>query len=197
MTERELHTISTHVGVAFDFSNPTAEQIVVEDIAQALSNICRYGGHVERPYSVAQHAVFVRDLVIQAGHPELGFAALHHDSHEAYIGDMPTPLKVMVGEEYATIQDTVNRVVAEALNIDVVDFTHDVVKAADYRALEIEGVQLKSGTGSLLFARALDISPHIQDGDPIITPLMSYDAKREFLWAHDYEVRKRREPAYT
>jgi 5'-deoxynucleotidase YfbR-like HD superfamily hydrolase len=45
-------------------------------------------------YSVAQHSVIVSELVEQrGGDAEDAFAALMHDATEAYLGDMPHPLK--------------------------------------------------------------------------------------------------------
>lgn len=188
------HVITTDSGIAFDFDRPSSEMVCVEDIARALSNVCRFGGHVVQHYSVAQHAVFVRDLVVGLGHPELGFAALHHDSHEAYTGDIPTPLKVMLAPAYYNITDRVDTAIAEAFGIDPNEFDHAVIKTADAQVLRYEGVQLKSGPGAHRFAQAMGF----QAIDvPQITPLSPRSAEREFLAAHDAEVRARREPAYA
>lgn len=61
-------------------------------MARALSKICRFGAQATAVYSVAQHAVEVAARVPE----ELRLAALHHDSHEAYVGDLPTPLKLLI-----------------------------------------------------------------------------------------------------
>jgi len=64
------------------------------DIARALSNLCRFGGHSRAFYSVAQHSVIVSDLLEQTGAPpDEVMAALLHDAAEAYLGDLPHPLK--------------------------------------------------------------------------------------------------------
>src|ERR687896_2738166 len=73
---------------------PDPEQLDAGDIARALTNQCRFGGHCRAFYSVGQHSVLVSELVEQrGGDVEDAFAALMHDAAEAYLGDMPHPLK--------------------------------------------------------------------------------------------------------
>ena len=74
--------------------DPDPEQLDIGDIARALANQCRFGGHCRVFYSVAQHSVIVSELVEErGGDVEDVFAALMHDASEAYLGDMPHPLK--------------------------------------------------------------------------------------------------------
>jgi hypothetical protein len=74
--------------------DPDPAQLDAGDIARALANQCRFGGHCRVFYSVAQHSVIVSELVEQrGGDAEDAFAALMHDATEAYLGDMPHPLK--------------------------------------------------------------------------------------------------------
>jgi len=64
------------------------------DIATALSNLCRFGGHSSAFYSVAQHSAIVADLLERDGAaPDELMAALLHDAAEAYLGDLPHPIK--------------------------------------------------------------------------------------------------------
>lgn len=73
---------------------PDPGQIDPGDIARALANQCRFGGHSRVFYSVAQHCVIVSRVVeARDGDVEDVFAALMHDAAEAYLGDMPHPLK--------------------------------------------------------------------------------------------------------
>src|SRR5262245_43911318 len=86
-----LQTVSGRFVNPFD---PDPEQIEIGDIARALANVCRFGGHCRSFYSVAQHSVIVSELVEQrGGDVEDCFAALMHDATEAYLGDMPHPIK--------------------------------------------------------------------------------------------------------
>jgi hypothetical protein len=69
--------------------DPRPEEIHIHDIAVALSNLCRFGGHVREFYSVAQHSVHVAALC----GPEDALWGLLHDASEAYLGDIIRPLK--------------------------------------------------------------------------------------------------------
>jgi uncharacterized protein len=70
------------------------EDIDPADIARALANTCRFGGHSRAFYSVAQHSAIVCDLLAERGAtPDELMAALLHDAAEAYLGDLPHPLK--------------------------------------------------------------------------------------------------------
>src|SRR4051794_24417338 len=109
MTRTTTAIETSPTGTLFDFADSRPEMVHVEDIARSLSLQCRFGGFVSRFYSVAEHALLVHRLVRDVAGPELAFAALHHDSHEAYLGDIPTPLKKLLGwrfEELAWEVDT-------------------------------------------------------------------------------------------
>lgn len=87
--------ILTYSGMYINPLNPDPSAIRIIDIAHALGNNCRYGGHCPRFYSVAEHSLLVRNLMKQQKHdPIVLFAALMHDAEEAYMLDMPTPVKV-------------------------------------------------------------------------------------------------------
>lgn len=81
--------IQTYTGRQFWPLDPWAEDVCIEDIAHALSNQCRYTGHTREFYSVAQHSVAVANYVGRRW-AEYG---LLHDAAEAYLIDLPRPLK--------------------------------------------------------------------------------------------------------
>lgn len=83
------------------------EDIEIFDIAHALGMVCRYGGHVRRFYSVAEHCVILSHTV----DPEHALWALLHDATEAYVGDMVWPLKEEI-PEYKAIEDRLMKVIA-------------------------------------------------------------------------------------
>lgn len=81
--------IQTFTGQQFWPLDPRPEEIHIEDIAHSLSLQCRYAGHCSEFYSVAQHSV----LIAQAMPRELALWGLLHDAAEAYVVDVPRPLK--------------------------------------------------------------------------------------------------------
>ena len=90
---KEGTSIVTANGV-YSYTSPTAESISIADIAQGLAHECRYLGHVDSHYSVAQHCVHIAEALYYTNRPmELCLLGLLHDAPEAYFGDMPSPLK--------------------------------------------------------------------------------------------------------
>jgi uncharacterized protein len=86
-----LQTVSGRWVNPFD---PDPAQFDAGDIARALANQCRFGGHSRVFYSVAQHCVIVSRVVEErGGDVEDVFATLMHDAGEAYLNDMPHPVK--------------------------------------------------------------------------------------------------------
>jgi uncharacterized protein len=112
-----LQTVSGRWVNPFD---PDPSQLDAGDIARALANQCRFGGHSRVFYSVAQHAVIVSELVEQrGGDVEDVFAALMHDATEAYLGDMPHPLKHRspLGAAFKLAEDHLERALRERFRI--------------------------------------------------------------------------------
>lgn len=91
----------TFTGQCVDLLNPDPDTINITDIAWSLSHICRYNGHTNRFYSVAQHSVLVSQWLQEQPLPDitplgrkmLYWFALMHDAAEAYIGDSVTLIK--------------------------------------------------------------------------------------------------------
>ena len=116
-------SISTVSGRFFDIPAPDQYQYDIDEIATALSNICRYTGHVEKFYSVAEHSVLVSRLV-----PErLALAGLLHDASEAFVGDVSSPLKKLL-PEYREIEDRVQHAIARWFDVPY-PFPHEVHEA--------------------------------------------------------------------
>lgn len=85
----------TYSGRVVETYQPDPLSIDPIDIAHALSFQCRFNGHCRRFYSVAEHCVTVSKIVS----PEAAAWGLLHDAHEAYIGDIPSPIKREIGAD--------------------------------------------------------------------------------------------------
>lgn len=144
MTQHANNTYSilTASGIYFDLADPKPDMVRIDDIAQALSKLCRYTGHCEKFYSVAQHSV----LVSMEVPPEHALAALLHDAHEAYTGDMNRPLKNLIRQN-TQAHDVVTRSIDFAIHrhfgldlkyITEGEWENTVIKHADSRLLMTE-----------------------------------------------------------
>lgn len=87
---------------------PRPEDFDLHDIAHALSQICRFGGHTLRYYSAAQHSTMV-------GHLSASLVGHMHDATEAYLGDMVRPLKYSMSE-YLAVEDRMWNVICDAFD---------------------------------------------------------------------------------
>lgn len=104
--------IQTYTGRKFHFLNPTLEEIDIRDIAHALSNMCRFGGHVKKFYSVAEHSLYVSDKCSD----ENKLWGLLHDATEAYLVDIPKPIKGFL-TNYVEMENTLMKAIAQKFGL--------------------------------------------------------------------------------
>jgi hypothetical protein len=131
--------IQTFTGKRFTPTNPNPESIVILDIAHALSMQCRFSGHVKKFYSVAQHSVLVSYLCNQ----EDSLWGLLHDATEAYLVDVPSPLK-RSGKFDAYLEFEKNMQTAICKRFGLEDKEPPSVKKADSLLLATEARDLMS-----------------------------------------------------
>lgn len=81
--------IVTYSGNKFNVFNPNSSSVNIEDIAHALAMCTRFNGHLKHYYSIAEHCWHMSYLV----EPQFALAALMHDAAEAYLSDIPRPIK--------------------------------------------------------------------------------------------------------
>lgn len=128
--------IQTHSGEAFDLQNPAHNAIKIEDIAHALSQICRYTGHTSKFYSVAQHSLMVSHIVNRLGGDiQEQLHGLLHDAQEAYVNDIASPFKVLL-PYYQTIERGIEVRIATKFGLSMQK--PERVRKADTLALLIE-----------------------------------------------------------
>lgn len=130
-------SIQTYTGIEFYALDPRVEEIEPADIVHALSCICRFGGHARRFYSVAEHSVLVASKVS----PEARLAALLHDAAEAYLGDVPRPIKKSISQ-IAEWENAILRCVWARFGISPTDEILAEVRRADDMALATESEQI-------------------------------------------------------
>jgi uncharacterized protein len=133
--ERTGGYMRTYTGLEFYPLAPRAEDVNIIDIAVALSRMCRFGGHTNEFYSVAQHSVYVSYEVP----PEHALTALMHDATEAYCVDVPRPIKRHL-TNYKEIEDGIWQAIA--LQFDLPATLPECVHYADNSVLLAEKEQL-------------------------------------------------------
>lgn len=124
--------MQTFSGRQFWPLDPDPALIDIVDIAHALSNACRFAGHVTRFYSVAEHCVLMSMMVSPAAQRW----ALLHDASEAYLVDVPRPVKPFL-PGYREAEDAVMRAVCARFHLEM----PAEVKEADNRILSDERAQ--------------------------------------------------------
>lgn len=139
--------IQTFTGEKFFPLSPRHSDLVLEDVAHALSLICRYTGHCCRFYSVAEHSVLVSQEVERRAIAEgkdwravrdLARWGLMHDASEAYIADVSRPIKRLPAfEQYREAEARLQGVIAERFGL-LAGGEPELVKAVDVEILSNE-----------------------------------------------------------
>jgi uncharacterized protein len=137
INDNHLGCFNTVNGVIFNLAEPDPDMVLAADIVTGLSNYCRFGGHMTKFYSVAQHCVLVALLAPAS----LRKAALLHDASEAYLGDVIKPLKNILGDTYMNLEAMVMNVITERYQVSESDL--EAVKEYDKQAVVLEDQALR------------------------------------------------------
>lgn len=170
MQQQTKTSIGLADGSFFCFENPENHDYPIELIAHSLSKLCRFNGHCKKFYSVAEHSVLVSRIVPV----RYALVGLLHDASEAYVGDMPSPLKRMI-PQYKEIEERVQAAMAKAYNLPY-PFPHEIHEAdkAVYRA---ERSQIAGGEDNLWYTEFLDAKV-------VVTGMQPKDAEQFFLYRY-------------
>lgn len=135
--------IGTYTGRKFYPYDPKPKDVNVEDIAHSLSLQCRFNGHCEHMYSVAQHSINCTKLLKELGYDvKYQLYALLHDASEAYLSDLPRPVKEYM-PEYYEVEQKVQDVIWEHFGLsNPTKEDWDIIYFADNQLLYWEGVKL-------------------------------------------------------
>ncbi len=113
--KRDGSWIQTYSGLQFWPLDARPKEVEIEDIAHSLAMLCRFNGHMERFYSVAEHSVYVSRLVGR----ENRLWGLLHDAPEAYLSDIPSPVKAHISG-FKEIENNLMQVICSRFNLDPV-----------------------------------------------------------------------------
>jgi len=167
-----IHTVS---GRWIDPLAPDPASIEIEDIAQALANQCRFGGHCRAFHSVAQHCALVADVSEERGASAAeALTALMHDASEAYLVDLPHPLKHRspMGAPYRLAEARLEEAIRARFDLAPAGAN---LKEIDRAMLATERAALASGG---------DPWPELEGHEPLDLEIEPWDpprARREFL----------------
>lgn len=167
--------IQTVSGRWVDPLAPDPASLAIDDIAQALANQCRFGGHARSFYSVAQHSAIVSDVCAERGaSPAEALAALMHDAGEAYLVDLPHPLKHRspIGPPYKEAEKLLEAAIAERFGL--------APQPAEMKPVD----RSLLATERSAFAAMRDPWPELEGVEPLAIEIEPWEpprARREFL----------------
>lgn len=166
--ERIGDWIQTYTGLVMYPLDARPAEICIEDIAHALSNLCRFTGHCRTFYSVAEHSVRVSHIV-----PEVdALWGLLHDATEAYLADMSRPMKryAEFGIPYRAAEERLMAVIAARFGLK--GSMPESVKRADTVLLMTEKRDLMYGCNK----------PWEDTAEPLAETIVANDSTEAELW---------------
>ena len=146
-----MNTLETVSGKKINIADPDPSTIDISDIAWALSRMPRFSGHTIPyvPYSVAQHCIRVMKELAPHG-PQIQLYGLLHDAAEAYINDLPSPVKHIpeIHAVISKIEDRLMLTIYKALDIPPPTAEEElIVKLADKNQQAVEAYNFMYSRG--------------------------------------------------
>lgn len=201
----------TLTGRRFELASPEAYDFEIDEIATCLSRINRFAGHtLGGAYSVAQHSVHVLHETLALLEPvtrtedpygpagedardrdrgrDTLLAALLHDASEAFLVDLPAPIKRLEGmARYRTLEaDTQAAIERRFLSGGVPPWARSLVKVADLALLRVEhDALLPQGPHGAEYVRDLPM-PSRELLREEVTPWPAERAREEFMAAFEW-----------
>lgn len=110
----EMSVIITYSNRLVDILNlDESDEICIEDIAHSLANKCRFNGHCNRFYSIAEHCL----LSTMLAPSELKLAALMHERAEPFMGDIIGPIKRSFSSIFMPLEKSIEKHIDNSLGL--------------------------------------------------------------------------------
>lgn len=124
--------ITTYSKIHLAPIEPEEKDILIEDIAHALSLMCRANGHFKEFYSVGQHCIYCCEEAIKRGYSNtVALACLLHDASEAYLADITRPVKRNL-KNYLEIEAVLQNTIYEKyIGRELTKEEHELVSLVD------------------------------------------------------------------
>ena len=158
-------------GRRLNLLDPSPLDVEVEDIAHGLARVARWNGQTtgSHIYSVAQHSLLVETIAHQSANLDRSgrLAVLLHDAPEYVIGDMISPFKAVIGDNYKAVEARLLAAIHIRFGLPVVLSIElsVVIKTADIGAAHLEATHLAGFSATeakRFFGREPKISPVIE-----------------------------------
>jgi len=191
MNDRIGDWIETYTGGSFWPLDPYPSEVNIRDIAHSLSLKCRFGGHCQKFYSVAQHSVYVAESFAKMNKDYEDWAesqmyALLHDAGEGYLCDIPRPVKLHL-PQFKELENKIMDVVYEHFGLDI----EQLQNVSNHMNRDLKK-DLKIADSVLLATEARDLMRNYEEWnfpfiplEKTIIPLNPPEAERLFLEKYD------------
>ena len=177
MKMNKTEHITTYTGIDFTPLEPDISQIKIEDIAHALSFLCRANGHITRFYSIAQHSInCAKEAKARKYSIRVQLACLIHDASEAYISDITRPVKRYLNE-YLKIEKVLQGAVYER-------FIGNLTEEENALVAQIDNEMLAYEMNALMCKKIFAQTP-VMESVPLLETVDFIECENEFLRIFD------------